>query len=55
MSCTDELTDSVNTILQLNTMGQSPPWEADSHSASKEIPRFLYNPKVHYLFTRACQ
>jgi hypothetical protein len=29
-------------------MGQSPYWEADSHSASQEIIRPLQNPKVHY-------
>jgi hypothetical protein len=29
-------------------MQQSPSWEADSHSASQEIPRLLRNLKVHY-------
>jgi hypothetical protein len=29
------------------SMGQSP-WEVNSHSASQEIPRLLWNPKVHY-------
>jgi hypothetical protein len=31
-----------------NFMEQSPSWEADSDSASQEIPRLLWNPKVHY-------
>jgi hypothetical protein len=31
-----------------NCLEQSPSWEADSHSASQEIPGFLWNPKVHY-------
>jgi hypothetical protein len=31
-----------------NTMEQSPSSEADSHSASQEIPCLLWDPKVHY-------
>jgi hypothetical protein len=27
---------------------QQSPWEANSHSASQEISRLLWNPKVHY-------
>jgi hypothetical protein len=29
-------------------MEQSPFREANSYSANKEIPRLLWNPKVHY-------
>ena len=29
-------------------MEQSPSWEANRFSASQEIPRLLYSPKVHY-------
>jgi hypothetical protein len=31
-----------------NSMGHSPNWKADSHSASQEILRLLWDPKVHY-------
>jgi hypothetical protein len=29
-------------------MKQNPSWEADSHSASQEIPSFIWNPTVQY-------
>jgi hypothetical protein len=31
-----------------NSIQQNPPSEADSHSASQEISRLLWNPKFHY-------
>jgi hypothetical protein len=31
-----------------NSMQQSRSWEANMSSASQEIPRVLWNPKVHY-------
>jgi hypothetical protein len=31
-----------------HSMEQSPSWEADSFSASQEIPLILWNPEVHY-------
>ena len=36
-----------NTLLTYS-MEQSPSWEANRFSASQEIPRILWNPKVHY-------
>ena len=32
-------------------MEQSPSWEANPFSASQEIPRIIWNPKVYYAFT----
>jgi hypothetical protein len=31
-----------------NSMEKNPSWEANSRSASQEIPRPLWSPKVHY-------
>ena len=36
------------TYLLTYSKEQSPPWEANRFSASQEIPRVLWNPKVHY-------
>ena len=37
------------TYLLTHSMQHSPSWEANRFSASQEIPRILYNPKVNYL------
>jgi hypothetical protein len=31
-----------------NSMKENPPWKANTHSASQETPRLLWNPQVHY-------
>ena len=36
------------TYLLTYSVEQSPSWEANRFSASQEIPRILWNPKVHY-------
>jgi hypothetical protein len=37
-----------HTYLLLYCMEQSPSWKANRFEASQEIPRILWNPKVHY-------
>jgi len=42
-------TDLTHRIYLLtHSMEQSPSWEANQFSASQEIPRTLWNPKIHY-------
>ena len=38
----------VYSILLTYSMEQSPSWEANQFAVSREIPRILWNPKVHY-------
>ena len=37
-----------HTYLLTYSMVHSPSWEANWFAASREIPRILWNPKVHY-------
>jgi hypothetical protein len=32
----------------MNSMKQSPTWEADSSSTGQQMPRIVQNPKVYY-------
>ena len=41
------------TYLLTYSMEQSSSWEANQFSASQEIPRILWNPKVHYCIHRS--
>jgi hypothetical protein len=38
----------LHTYLLTHSMDHSPSWVANRLSASQEIPRILWNPKVHY-------
>jgi len=42
------LNDSVSPYLLTYSMQHSPSWQANRFSASQEISRILWNPKVHY-------
>jgi hypothetical protein len=47
LSITDALQSEKWTNYLSNSMEQRPSWEANSFSASQEIPRILWNPEVH--------
>ena len=44
--------DPTSACVLTYSMKQSPSWEANWFSASQEIPRILWNPKVHYRIHR---
>jgi hypothetical protein len=46
-NCLDQLFCKSFTYLFTYSMEESPSWEANRFSASLEIPRILWNPKVH--------
>jgi hypothetical protein len=46
--CSQRCTMLLLTYLLTYSMQRSPFWEADRVSASQEIPRILWNPKIHY-------
>jgi len=44
--CSRKISRIINSVL--SSMEQGPSWEAYNHSASQEIPRLLWNPKVQH-------
>ena len=44
---------ALHTYLLTYSMKQSPSWEANWFSHGQEIPRILWNPKVHYRFHKS--
>ena len=46
--CSDSFSKEIYTFFLTYSTEQRPSYEANTASASHEIPRILYNPKVHY-------